>query len=149
MRVVVTLQRSNMDEMFRIANDVSDPRSPHYGRHLSREQVKALIEPSAAAQQRVVDWLSANGVHSVEWSHMRDRVFCDLSVQQAEHMFQVTINAYGNEKLGRIMFRTVQPYSIPAYLKGDVAVVTGLQHFRISESSMIPFNPNVGMKKRI
>lgn len=40
---------------------VSEPTSPSYGRFLTPAQVAALVAPSPASQQTILQWLEAHG----------------------------------------------------------------------------------------
>ncbi|HXQ22108.1 MAG TPA: S53 family peptidase, partial [Candidatus Acidoferrales bacterium] len=60
--IVVGLDLRNRDELERFLADVQNPRSPVYRRFLTPEEFNARYAPAADAEQRVVDYLQANGI---------------------------------------------------------------------------------------
>ena len=60
--IVVGLDLRNRDELEQFLADVQNPRSPVYRRFLTPEEFNARYAPAADTEQRVVDYLQANGI---------------------------------------------------------------------------------------
>ncbi len=59
--VVISLDLRNRAELEAFLADVQNPDSPNYGRFITQDEFNARFAPSAAAEQRVIDYLQANG----------------------------------------------------------------------------------------
>lgn len=59
-QVVFMIKQRNMEELTRILHDVSDPQSPNYGQHWTREEVVHFTS-NPEARDAVVSYLNING----------------------------------------------------------------------------------------
>ena len=68
--------------------ETSDPFHPSYGKHLSKEDVEALVAPNANSVEAVHDWLESHGVQKEACHHSPagDWVTVHLPVAQVEKM---------------------------------------------------------------
>jgi tripeptidyl-peptidase I len=41
------------------SSGLSDPKSPNYGKHLTREEVDQVVAPNAEAIATIVDWIAS------------------------------------------------------------------------------------------
>ena len=89
MTLRISLKQPNFDKLEEHLYAVSDPASPRYGQHLSKEQVQDLVAPSSHGLNAVNDWLSSMGfnVHELVRSPSSDWVKVKTTVKQAEEMF--------------------------------------------------------------
>ena len=88
----VALHRSNGDALSKHLLAVSDPGSPFYGKHYSREQIRELFAPPLSATAALDAWLrSADGIRSVEWSPNWDYVTVATTVQGVETLLNTTV----------------------------------------------------------
>ena len=62
--VVFVIQQKNMDELTSILHDISDPYSPNYGRHWTREEVVDFTS-NPDGRDAVVSYLHSNGASFV------------------------------------------------------------------------------------
>lgn len=46
--------------------DISTPGHSRYGRHLKRDQLKAMLRPSPEATAAVISWLEDGGIYDIE-----------------------------------------------------------------------------------
>ena len=74
---------------------VSDPASPRYGQHLSKEQVQELVAPSSHGLGAVNDWLTSMGfdVNGLVRSPSLDWVKIETTIKVAEEMLN-TVNPH-------------------------------------------------------
>ena len=68
---------------------MSDPDSPNYGKHLTNEEVHALVAPSAQCASAVADFLA--GFETDVASPNGDFITATVSVTDAETLLQVCL----------------------------------------------------------
>lgn len=75
---------------------VSDPASPRYGKHLSKEDVEELIAPDLGALETVNDWLTSHGFNlsNAVRSGPKDWIKVKTTVQKAEEMLNTVNNSF-------------------------------------------------------
>ncbi|KAF4977797.1 hypothetical protein FZEAL_5763 [Fusarium zealandicum] len=104
----------------RTLHEVSDPSHASYGKHLSREAAKALLNPSRGATESVKRWLSSAGVpeHHVrddgQWIHVR------TTVDQAEGLLSTRFGVYARDD--EHVVRTRQ-YSVPHEIRDHITTI--------------------------
>jgi len=95
---------------------VSDPASPRYGQHLSKEHVEELTAPSPEALAAVNDWLFSHGfdVNELSRSVSKDWVKIKTTVQKAEQMLN-TVSGDISVNIHEIFisYRPITPGRIP------------------------------------
>ena len=84
----IGLKQSNFHVLERILYEVSDPYHEHYGQHLSKSEVEALVAPRPESLNLVNEWLSSFGVNedSLVRSPAKDWITLKVSVGLAEKM---------------------------------------------------------------
>ncbi|KAF8592739.1 tripeptidyl peptidase A [Ramaria rubella] len=110
---------------------VSDPDSPRYGQHLSKEHVQELAAPSPQGLSAVNDWLLSAGfdLNSVIRSPSLDWVKFKASIQQAEEMLNTTYHVWKNSRTGESLVRTTS-WSLPDHLHEHIDLVHPTTLFR-------------------
>ncbi|CAB1334880.1 unnamed protein product [Coregonus sp. 'balchen'] len=63
LELTFALRQQNVDQLEDLLLLVSDPESAQYGKHLTLEEVAALIRPSQLTQKVVRHWLQSHGFH--------------------------------------------------------------------------------------
>ncbi|QGI64258.1 hypothetical protein CEK26_008212 [Fusarium fujikuroi] len=107
---------------------VSDPDHPNYGKYLSRESAKALLNPSGEATESVKRWLTDAGIpeHHVrdegEWLHVR------TTFSQAEGMLSTRFSVFArdNERIVR-----TKEYSVPHEIVHHIATIQPTTFFPV------------------
>eukprot|EP01048_Picozoa_sp_COSAG05_P008712 COSAG05_NODE_678_length_7984_cov_3.957134_5_plen_157_part_00 len=97
----LALRESGEDEIARIARDVSDPRSPSYGRFLRQAQIDALAAPAPQDVAAVRSWL-ATATGCAPPSGLSDRllhVHCSLA--GAQELLQTSFRRLYNPSTGQ------------------------------------------------
>uniref|UniRef100_A0A8C1G3R0 Tripeptidyl-peptidase 1 n=1 Tax=Cyprinus carpio TaxID=7962 RepID=A0A8C1G3R0_CYPCA len=75
------LKQQNVKQMEELLKLVSDPDSHQYGKHLSLEEVAALVQPSQLTEKVVRNWLQSHGVKNCHTVVTRDFLQCVMTVQ--------------------------------------------------------------------
>lgn len=112
----------------------SDPANPNYGRHLSWEELNALVAPSEAEVEAVVQWLQSAGVEKYEVMASRSWIRFTASPAALEALVQCRIRAYTPKKESKkervIIHRCEEDiYEIPRHLEHIVDFVTPIVGF--------------------
>ncbi|CEJ92236.1 hypothetical protein VHEMI07897 [[Torrubiella] hemipterigena] len=115
----IRLREENLDALRQRTLDVSTPDHPDYGKHLTKEQVDALVAPTKETVESVSKWLASHGVDAgkVESGYLSVTV----SVDQAKQLFDADYAVYKHES-GRETVRTTK-YSLPRDLHSAIAMV--------------------------
>ena len=84
----IALPQPNFHILEQHLYDVSDPGSPRYGAHLSKEEVEAIVAPLPDSIQLVDEWLISHGLHPSTFSRSpaKDWVTVNVPVRVAEQM---------------------------------------------------------------
>ncbi|KAH9010430.1 peptidase S8/S53 domain-containing protein [Lactarius pseudohatsudake] len=112
-------------------NEVSDPRHPRYGMHLSREQVADIVAPHPYTVQLVHSWLEHHRVTPSSVSVTRgggSLTVTAVSVSQANDLLGASYQLYTHTKTNETIVRTLG-YSLPVVLHGHVQTVAPTTFF--------------------
>lgn len=90
--------------------DMSTPDHPNYGKHMTRDEVKAFLQPREDSTLVVIDWLKKNNVQSCTIDN--DWINCKTNVQAASRMLETSFQWYKYEDDNKPQLRTLQ-YSVP------------------------------------
>ncbi|KAF8259420.1 subtilisin-like protein [Lactarius quietus] len=105
--------------------EVSTPRHPKYGKHLSKEQVAELVAPHPNTLDLVNSWLEHHGIpsSSVSMTHGGNTLMLKgVSVAQADTLLDASYQLYRHVESNETIVRTVG-YSLPVVLQGHVLTV--------------------------
>ncbi|KAH9010435.1 subtilisin-like protein [Lactarius pseudohatsudake] len=111
--------------------EVSNPRHPRYGMHLSREQVADIVAPHPYTVQLVHSWLEHHRVtfSSVSVTHGGSFLTVTaVSVSQANDLLGASYQLYTHTKTNETIVRTLG-YSLPVVLHGHVQTVAPTTFF--------------------
>ncbi|KAH8992304.1 subtilisin-like protein [Lactarius hatsudake] len=123
--------------------EVSFPRSPKYGAHLSREQLADIVAPHPDTLALVNSWLKHHGVHpsSVSQSHGGGWLtVADVSISQANNMLSASYQLYRHAKTNETVIRTIS-YGLPVELHSHVKTVAPTTYF--SSPRMLRHTPRL------
>eukprot|EP00756_Hemistasia_phaeocysticola_P041410 Hpha_TRINITY_DN16915_c2_g1::TRINITY_DN16915_c2_g1_i1::g.53851::m.53851/K01279/TPP1, CLN2; tripeptidyl-peptidase I len=101
---------------------VSEPDSPRYGKHLSREQLRALVGASESSLSAVHSWLAAAGVKATT-SETGDSIRASVSCTQAESLFATQLHHFHHTTARFQVIRAAASYSLPADIAQHVQMV--------------------------
>jgi tripeptidyl-peptidase-1 len=71
--VRIGLAQNNLEKGHSYLMDVSDPRSPNYGKYWSTEEVHDVFAPPAETIKEVMEWLCSSGIPNHRVSHSKNR----------------------------------------------------------------------------
>ncbi|KAF8492103.1 tripeptidyl peptidase A [Gautieria morchelliformis] len=127
----ISLKQPNFNKLEEHLYAVSDPESPRYGQHLSKEQVQELVAPSSHGLSAVNDWLASMGfdVNGLVRSPSMDWLKIETTVKLAEEMLNTTYHVWDNIKTGDTLVRTTS-WSVPEHLHEHIDLVHPTTMFR-------------------
>ncbi|KAH9020558.1 subtilisin-like protein [Lactarius deliciosus] len=111
--------------------EVSDPKHPRYGAHLSKEQVAELVRPHPDTLELVTSWLAHHGVRSSSISTTHGGAWLTVSnvlVSQANDMLGASYQLYRHAKANDTIIRTVS-YALPDVLRAHIQAVAPTTYF--------------------
>lgn len=127
--VVFLVKQRNMDELTRIVHDVSDPKSPNYGNHLTHLEVKDLTS-NPESRDEVVAYLEAAGVSIVSVKHWGQTITALAPVSLWENILDTEFHTFSvktprTDGLGhpKKEFFRAKTYSLPKALAMHIDTV--------------------------
>ncbi|KAJ7070060.1 family S53 protease [Mycena amicta] len=101
---------------------VSTPGSARYGQHLTLEQAKAFMEPSAESLSAVTSWLASNGLTPTVASPYGEWLTVEVPVSKANEMLNANYETFTHVESGLQIVRTME-YSLPEELHAHIEAV--------------------------
>ncbi|NXL39579.1 TPP1 peptidase, partial [Glaucidium brasilianum] len=127
-QLTLALRQRDTARLAQLVGAVSDPRSPRYGKFLSLEQVRDLVQPSPAALMAVLKWLRGHGVQRCWSVATLDFLECRMPASTAERLLPgAEFHRY--VKGQRSVVRSPLPYTVPEELAEHLDFVGGLHRF--------------------
>lgn len=125
-RVRFTLQiKEKMEELTRIALDVSNPSSSSYGSYLGQTEIDRLSAPAMEDVRAVALWLSSLPPSAkVEFTKGR-LVQVDCLREDAEKLLTTRFRMVGNQETKQVALRA-STFNLPDEVHGSIAAVFGL-----------------------
>ena len=125
--VTFIIRQNNMDELTRVLHDVSNPSSPNYGQHWTRDAVIALtVNPEG--QGAVTSYLLSKGAFVVSISSTREYIRAKAAISVWEAMFNTEFYAFHltqyNGKVNKVM--RAEKYWIPRVLESHIDCVLNM-----------------------
>lgn len=108
--------------------DISTPDHSSYGKHLKRDELKAMLRPSAEATDAVMNWLKASGVERRDILEDGEWVNYIATVEQAEKMMNTTFSVYRNTARNVDKIRTLE-YSVPSDIYQHIEMIQPTTRF--------------------
>ncbi|KAH9163166.1 subtilisin-like protein [Lactarius sanguifluus] len=110
---------------------VSDPKHPRYGAHLSKEQVAELVRPHPETLEFVTSWLTHHGIRPSSISTTHGGAWLTVSnvpVSRANEMLGASYQLYRHAKVNDTIIRTVS-YALPEVLHAHIQAVAPTTYF--------------------
>ncbi|KAE8446870.1 hypothetical protein EG329_011501 [Mollisiaceae sp. DMI_Dod_QoI] len=100
--VRIGLVQSNLHKAEEYILDVSDPRSPNFGKHWSAEKVANVFAPAKKTQEGVEDWLVKFGIDGTRhtYSTGRNWIQFNATVAETERLFNTEYHYYEHDVEG-------------------------------------------------
>ena len=133
LRLVLAVQPPHRAEEDQFIQELVTKGSPNFHKFLSADEWRERFAPSAADEQKVVDWAQSQGLTVTKrYSH---RLIVDVEAPAGviEKAFGVTINSYqlGNQ----VRFSNDRDPALPSSLSGIVYNVQGLDNIQVDHGS--------------
>ncbi|KAJ5703834.1 hypothetical protein N7493_010972 [Penicillium malachiteum] len=131
--------------------DLSTPGHPSYGQHMSLDQVRQALQPSAKVSNRIISWLNSENISSDSIEIGGNWITFQTAVSQAERMLNAEFFYYKNNETDTKILRTLK-YSVPSDIHPDIQLIEPTTRFgnlgsvRMSrqEQSAVPIPDNPG-----
>jgi tripeptidyl-peptidase-1 len=88
------LYEANPDELERILYEVSSPSHPNYGQHLTWEESRRLVKPSAEGRSAVTNWLKNSGISERDIQHKEEWIHFKATARQADSLMNTKFLVY-------------------------------------------------------
>ncbi|KAH8995538.1 subtilisin-like protein [Lactarius hatsudake] len=111
--------------------EVSDPKHPRYGAHLSKEQVAELVKPHPDTLELVTSWFAHHGVRPSSISTTHGGAWLTVSnvlVSQADQILGASYQLYRHSEVNDTIIRTVS-YALPDVLHAHIQAVAPTTYF--------------------
>jgi tripeptidyl-peptidase-1 len=122
MELTFMVKQRNVPELEKELLEVSDPRSPRYGQHLSNEQVHSLVAPARESVEAVRNFLEAHGVHGVSATPNSDMITAEVTLEVAERLLNAEYYRFEHAESGHVAHRTLS-YGLPSDVVAHVDFV--------------------------
>ncbi|KAF9039632.1 subtilisin-like protein [Hymenopellis radicata] len=129
MRIGLAKEKGN--ELISALYEVSMPGHERYGKHLSKEEVDALVAPHPDSVEAVESWLSFHGVNPDDSSFRSSSgswITVPVTVAQAERMLGAEYGVYYHAESASYVVRTLG-YSLPRELHDHIKVMSPTTYF--------------------
>ena len=139
-KVIFATKLNNMDELRSILHDVSDPSSPNYGQHMTREEVTDLTS-NPEARDVVVSYLNLIGASITSITLGGEYITANASIAVWERMFQTEFYTFHQTHIGDRVGKVVraEKYSIPRELDLHIETVFNIINiYQISHGKLQP-----------
>ncbi|CAK5267479.1 unnamed protein product [Mycena citricolor] len=118
----IALVSSNTSGLEQTLLDVSDPSSPNYGQHLTKDQVNAFLAPTSEALTTVKSWLTKNNVQGFVSEGAGDWIAMTVPISQANTLLSADYQTFLHTDSNATYARTLA-YTLPAHVAPFIAHV--------------------------
>ena len=116
------MRQRNVDQLARRLEEVSDPASALYGRHMSNAEVQALVSPMPRAAPTLTAFLSSFSATAVSCSSNSDMIEFNMTIGAAERALGCEFHVYRRSSDGATALRT-EGYTLPSGIAEHVHAV--------------------------
>ncbi|KAK2865286.1 Tripeptidyl-peptidase sed3 [Arthroderma sp. PD_2] len=121
MRLALFQEKAHIFEQMVV--DMSTPGHSNYGKHMSRRDLKDLLQPRKEVSDAILSWLQKEGVTRRSIHNDGDWIHFVVSVSQAEKMLKTRFYYYhDSEDPSTSMIRTLK-YSVPIHLAPNIHMI--------------------------
>lgn len=129
------VKQQNLGELEERFWAVSDPKSPFWRSFMTKEEIGELVQSKKEDMKVVVDWLKQGLSPDAELKQGYDAVEVELSVGDAEKLFETTLHIFV-DSTGFMIVRTLGEHSVPAEVAQAIDFVEGLADFPMQRPSV-------------
>ena len=128
LRFRIALKQENAYAFEQHVLEISTPDHPHYGQHMSKSELKRMLQPSEEASGAVLNWLRYQGVPDGDIENDGDWINFYVPTVEAERMLDTRFYYYTNEHADVKSIRTLH-YSVPANLLPYIQMIQPTTRF--------------------
>ena len=128
LRLAIAVTPPHLEAEERFIRELTTPGSPNFHAFLSAEEWNARFAPSAADEQKIVDWAKSQGFKVTARFPSRLDIDLEAPAGVIEKAFGVTINNY--KVNDEVDFSNDRDPVIPASLAGTITAVLGLNNIQ-------------------
>lgn len=122
----IALHQPNLDALADTLFAVSDPQSPMYGNHLSRDEVNQMMKPPRETARAVLGWLEESGLLSGDIFDEGDWIVVKTNAGQVNKLLDTQLGIYQRDDVVKI--RALE-YSVPAHIAEHVRMISPMIRF--------------------
>jgi tripeptidyl-peptidase-1 len=130
LELIFAVKQTNVDKLETALMEVSDPRSPKYGKHMSNDAVHKLVAPAPSTLEAVNSFLHDNEVlnTTLSLSPNSDLLSVTVPVSIAEAMLNAKYVSY-QHKVSKYIAHRAASYSLPSAVAEAVDFVSPTVRF--------------------
>jgi tripeptidyl-peptidase-1 len=132
----IFLKKRNVDQMEKLFWDVSNPKSQHYGKYLTADEIGQRHGASKESIDTVRKWLMDGGVSHHEVPLTKDLVRVEATANVVETLFGTTLSTFSHKHTGKKVISASGVFSVPQYIRDHIQHISGLDHFSSFYNSM-------------
>uniref|UniRef100_A0A8C7GZ58 Tripeptidyl-peptidase 1 n=1 Tax=Oncorhynchus kisutch TaxID=8019 RepID=A0A8C7GZ58_ONCKI len=127
LELTFALRQQNVDQLEHLLLLVSDPESAQYGKHLTLEEVAALVRPSQLTQKVVRHWLQSHGVTDCQTILTQDFLQCTMNTVAEALLPGIEFHRYVRD--GISLVRSSSAYHVHEDVLQHLDFVGGVHRF--------------------
>lgn len=116
----IGLVQQNLNQAEKLLYDISNPRHDSYGKHMSADEISALLAPAQESVDRVMEWLSSHEIPTAVTERVGDFIHVLVPINKAEIMLDTEYNTYHSR--GTKVVRALR-YSLPFDLHEHIDLI--------------------------
>jgi tripeptidyl-peptidase I len=126
----IAFKQPKFSQLEDLLAEISDPDSPRWREHLTKEEVDELSAPHSTSLSLLDEYLEDHGIDtsSIERTSAKDWATITVTVAQAEQLLDTEYSIYVNVETGHQVIRTTT-YKLPVHLHGHVDTVQPTNYF--------------------
>lgn len=129
----LALKQNNMHILEDKLLDISNYKSPNYGKYMNKNDIIDIIKPNKTELEKVTNWLKKYNTTFYDYG---DSLRCNTSIYNLEEMFNIKLNRIKASN----MFIVSGNYNIPKSLSSIIEFVEGLSNKYYTRSKIFSKN---------
>ncbi|KAI8965487.1 subtilisin-like protein [Daldinia sp. FL1419] len=116
----IGLKQQNLERGYELLMDVSDPKSPRYGKYWEPEEIAKMFQPARETVEMIQDWVVSSGIEieRVRLASSGGWLFFNTTVGEAERLLETNYWLYEDDY--KSISIGCNEYHIPAQLSGHI-----------------------------
>jgi tripeptidyl-peptidase-1 len=108
--------------------EISDPKHPRHGQHMTAEEIHAIVAPADETVELVNAWLAEHDITNALYSPGKDWISIVVTIEKAEQLLQTKYSVFEHSRDGTTISRTAE-WSLPLHLHEHIDVVQPTNSF--------------------